>query len=88
MLLDIRFGPTHPIGKRVLAAQPGRQFEHFLAQLRRVVALDLMTVIGIGFVAGYSVATNQQVFLDVAVVIALIGFLATVAFAYYLKRGV
>ena len=54
----------------------------------RVVALDLMAVIGIGFVAGYSVATDQLVFLDVAVVMALIGFLATVAFAYYLKRGV
>jgi multicomponent Na+:H+ antiporter subunit F len=54
----------------------------------RVVALDLMAVIGIGFIADYSVAMNQRIFLDVAVVMALIGFLATVAFAYYVKRGV
>jgi multicomponent Na+:H+ antiporter subunit F len=54
----------------------------------RVVALDLMAVIGIGFIVDYAVTTDQRVFLDVAVVMALIGFLATVAFAYYLRRGV
>lgn len=53
----------------------------------RVVALDLMAVIAIGFIASYAVATNQRFFLDVASVIALISFLATVAFARHVGRG-
>ena len=52
----------------------------------RVVALDLMATIGIGFIAAYAVVTNQRVFLDVATVVALLSFLATVAFAFYLRR--
>jgi multicomponent Na+:H+ antiporter subunit F len=52
----------------------------------RVVAFDLMTTIGIGVIAVYSVMTNQPVYLDIAIVLALISFLGTVAFAYYLER--
>ena len=52
----------------------------------RVVAFDVMTTIGIGFIAVYAVATEQSVFLDVASVVALVAFLATIAFAYYLKK--
>lgn len=52
----------------------------------RVVAFDVMTTIGIGFIAVYAVATDQSVFLDVATVVALVAFLATIAFAYYLKK--
>lgn len=53
----------------------------------RVVALDLMVVIGIGFIAAYAIKTGKSVFVDVATVVALIGFLATVAFAYHVRRG-
>ncbi len=53
----------------------------------RVVALDLMVVIGIGFISAYAIVTERSVFVDVATVIALIGFLATVAFAYHVRRG-
>ena len=52
----------------------------------RVVALDLMATIGIGFIAAYAVITNQRVFLDVATVVALLAFLGTVAFAFYIRR--
>ncbi|GIK39724.1 MAG: cation:proton antiporter [Chloroflexota bacterium] len=52
----------------------------------RVVALDLISVIGVGLVATYAVTVNQPVFLDVIMVFALISFLGTVAFAYYLER--
>jgi multicomponent Na+:H+ antiporter subunit F len=52
----------------------------------RVVALDLMATIGIGFIAVYAVATDQPVFLDVGTVLALISFLGTVAFARYIER--
>lgn len=54
----------------------------------RVVALDLMGTLGIGIIAGYAVGTGQAVLLDVAVVLALILFLGTVAFAYYLERRI
>jgi multicomponent Na+:H+ antiporter subunit F len=53
----------------------------------RVVALDLMVIIGIGFVSAYAIKTEKSVFVDVAMVVALIGFLATVAFAYHVRRG-
>jgi multicomponent Na+:H+ antiporter subunit F len=54
----------------------------------RVVALDLLTTIGISVVAAHAVATGQDVFLDVAILLALIAFLGTVAFANYVERGV
>ncbi len=49
----------------------------------RVVAMDLLTTTGIAITAVYAVATNQPVILDVATVLALISFLGTIAFAYY-----
>ena len=52
----------------------------------RVVALDLLATLIIGFSAVYAVATDQPAFLDVAVILALVTFLGTVAFAYYLQK--
>ena len=54
----------------------------------RVVALDLMTTLGIGAIATYAIATDEAIFLDVAIVVALISFLGTIAFAYYVERRV
>ncbi|MBI3997531.1 MAG: pH regulation protein F [Armatimonadetes bacterium] len=53
----------------------------------RVVALDLIALTVVGFVAVYEIRTAQPVLLDAAIVLALIGFLSTVAFARYLERG-
>ncbi|MBV9787956.1 MAG: cation:proton antiporter [Chloroflexi bacterium] len=52
----------------------------------RVVALDLFAVLSTAFLTIYAIDTNQQVFLDVAIVLALIAFLGTVAFALYIER--
>lgn len=52
----------------------------------RVVALDLITTLAIGIIGVYAIAVGQPVFLDVAIVLALISFLGTVAFAYYIER--
>ncbi|MDR7127883.1 multicomponent Na+:H+ antiporter subunit F [Algoriphagus sp. 4150] len=52
----------------------------------RVIALDLLLTTGIGIIAVYSVTTNQPAFLDIAMIMALIAFLGTVAFAYYLEK--
>jgi multicomponent Na+:H+ antiporter subunit F len=52
----------------------------------RVVALDLMGVLTVGMIAAYDVAMDQPILLDTATVVALVGFLGTVAFARYLER--
>ncbi|MFD2648986.1 cation:proton antiporter [Devosia albogilva] len=54
----------------------------------RVLALDLMTVIAMGFVGAIAVRTGLTLYLDIAIALALLGFLATLAFArYILSRG-
>ena len=52
----------------------------------RVVALDLMATLAMGFTALYAVETEQTIFLDVAIVLALIAFLSTVAFANFIEK--
>jgi multicomponent Na+:H+ antiporter subunit F len=52
----------------------------------RVVALDLIAVLSVGFIAMYALDTKQPIFLDAAIVLALIAFLGTIAFARYLER--
>ena len=52
----------------------------------RVVSLDLLITIGIGIISIYSIITNQPTFLDIAMILALIAFLGTVAFSYYLEK--
>lgn len=52
----------------------------------RVVALDLMAIISVGVIILYDVATFLPVFLDAAIVLALVGFAGTIAFAKYLER--
>lgn len=53
----------------------------------RVVALDLIALLSVGFIAIYDIVTNDTVFLDVAIVLGLVAFLGTVAFARYVERG-
>jgi multicomponent Na+:H+ antiporter subunit F len=53
----------------------------------RVVALDLLTILTVAFCAVLAISTIEPAFLDVAIVLALIAFLATVAFARFIERG-
>ena len=53
----------------------------------RVVALDLLGTLGISVVAVAALATGNAVYLDVAIVLALLAFLGTVAFAAYRERS-
>jgi len=54
----------------------------------RVLALDLMTVVAMGFVGAVAIRTGLTLYLDIAIALALLGFLATLAFArYILSRG-
>ncbi len=52
----------------------------------RVVSLDLLITIGIGIIAIYSIVNDKPTFLDIAMILALIAFLGTVAFSYYLEK--
>jgi len=52
----------------------------------RVVALDLVVVVLIALAALLAVRFEQSAFLDLAMVLALIAFLATAAFARYAER--
>lgn len=52
----------------------------------RVVALDMMTVAIVAFCGGAAVLYDQVAFLDVGLVLALVGFLATAALARYAER--
>lgn len=52
----------------------------------RIVALDLFFANAIGFVGVYAIQNRSTTFLDVGIIIALLAFLGTVAFAYYLER--
>ena len=52
----------------------------------RIIALDLLITIGIGIIAIYSIVNNRPTFLDIAMILALIAFLGTVAFSYYLEK--
>jgi len=53
----------------------------------RVVALDNMSSVVVGLVGVYAMRREQAVLLDVLIVIGLLGFISTVAFARYLERG-
>ena len=53
----------------------------------RVVAMDLLGVLVVGFIVVLAGSTGVRATLDAAIVIALIGFVATVAYATYVERG-
>lgn len=53
----------------------------------RVVAMDLIGVLAVGFIVVVSAITEHRPLLDAAIVIALVGFVATVAYARYVERG-
>ena len=54
----------------------------------RVLALDMLAATAIGFIAVIAVKTGFTLYVDIAIALGLVGFLATVAFArFILSRG-
>ena len=53
----------------------------------RVVAMDLMGILVVGLIVVLAASTQVPAVLDAAIVIALIAFVATVAYATYIERG-
>lgn len=52
----------------------------------RIISLDLLITTSLGIIVVYSVITNQPTLLDIGMILALIAFLGTLAFTYYLKK--
>ena len=53
----------------------------------RVVAIDMLTVISISLISLYAQASGRFVYIDVALVYGLLSFLAVLAIARFLERG-
>jgi multicomponent Na+:H+ antiporter subunit F len=53
----------------------------------RVIALDLIGVLMVCLLVVTAAATGEQAFLDVAMVVALIAFVGTVAYSRYIERS-
>ncbi len=53
----------------------------------RAVALDVLTLVFTPVMVGYAVVSGRSVYLDVALVYALLSFLGVIALARYLDRG-
>ena len=54
----------------------------------RVVAVDMLTVISISLIALYAHVAGRFIYLDVALVYGVLSFLAVLAVARYLERGI
>lgn len=52
----------------------------------RVLALDTLTMVGLGMIGVFALRTGQMAYVDIAISLALVGFLATVALARYLMH--
>jgi multicomponent Na+:H+ antiporter subunit F len=53
----------------------------------RAAAVDLLTVVSISLIALYAHVAGRFVYLDVALVYGVLSFLAVLAIARYLERG-
>lgn len=54
----------------------------------RVVALDMLVGIVIGFIALIAIRTGFNLYIDIAIALGLVGFLSTVAFARFIMPRV
>jgi len=53
----------------------------------RIVAIDMLTVISISLIALYAHVSGRFVYIDVALVYGLLSFLAVLAIARFLEKG-
>lgn len=52
----------------------------------QIVALDLIASIVMGFILCYSLLVEQVIYFEIAIIIAMISFLGTIAMSIYLKQ--
>ncbi len=54
----------------------------------RVVAFDVMNIIGVSLLVLLSLYFQRSLYLDIALVFGLIGFLGTTIFGRYIEKGI
>ncbi len=52
----------------------------------RVVAMDLISMLVIGFITVYCIEVDQEVYLNATIILALVSFLSVIAIARYVER--
>lgn len=52
----------------------------------RIVAMDLIASITMGFILVYSVSANKAIYFDIVIIISLVSFISTVSISTYLKQ--
>jgi len=52
----------------------------------RVISLDILTIIAAGMTAVIAMLAGSKTIVDISVLLALLSFLSTVAFAYYMEK--
>ena len=50
----------------------------------RILALDTITILAVGVIGLFAATTGLTLYADIAIAVALVGFLSTAAFARYL----
>ena len=53
----------------------------------RVLALDTMVINSIALIVLYGVSAGTQIYFEAAMIIAMVGFVSTVAYARFVLRG-
>lgn len=53
----------------------------------RILALDTMTVNAIGLIVLLGIAQGSRIYFEVTLIIAMLGFISTVAYARFILRG-
>jgi multicomponent Na+:H+ antiporter subunit F len=52
----------------------------------RIISLDLVASVVMGFILLYSVLVNKGIYFDIAIVISLISFIGTISISIYLRH--
>lgn len=53
----------------------------------RILALDTMTINGIALIILYGILSRSAVYFELSLIIAMVGFISTVAYARFMLRG-
>jgi multicomponent Na+:H+ antiporter subunit F len=53
----------------------------------RVLGLDMLVTVAIGFIAVVTIRTGLTLYVDIAIALGLVGFLSTVAFARFILQS-
>ncbi len=53
----------------------------------KVLALDLLVIVGIGSISAYGILYNKPAIVNIALILAILAFLSTIAFTYYYEKG-